>query len=69
MTVGEMLSHTKRLKGLNSLRGNQRNIRLANMMTDLERAFHITMVRNEKFNQMNTFLMQLYRTVSAERDI
>lgn len=50
MTVGVMLEHTIRFKELKSLNVNNIDIRLANMMTDLEGAYQIPMLRNEIFN-------------------
>lgn len=69
MTIGEMVGFTKRfneiINGPNSLRDS----RLANLMSDLENAYHIPASRNENFEKENPFLMQLYRTVSEARKL
>ncbi|MEK4181754.1 hypothetical protein NSQ61_20135 [Aeribacillus sp. FSL K6-1121] len=71
MTAGEMLMFTKRFKNILSSKTPQsiKDARLANLMSDLERAYNIPMLRNENFEKQNPFVMQLYRTVSEARDI
>ena len=68
MTTGEMLLYTNRLKEIRSIKNTDlRNARLANLMTDLEHAYNIPMLNNDDYNAKHPFVMQLYRTVSAER--
>lgn len=68
MTTGEMLLYTNRLKEIRSIKNaDLRDARLANMMTDLESAYNIPMLRDESYNAKHPFVMQLYRTVSEER--
>lgn len=69
MTFGEMLCLTNRLNSIinSNADTDTKDMRLANLMTDLERAYNIPMFRNEHFERRNPFLMQLYRTVSDAR--
>ena len=68
MTTGEMLLYTNRLKEIRSIKNaDLRDARLANMMTDLESAYNIPMLRDESYYAKHPFVMQLYRTVSEER--
>ena len=68
MTTGEMLKWTNRLKEIRSIKNTElRDARLANLMTDLETAYNIPMLDNKNYNEKNPHVMQLYRTVSAER--
>lgn len=70
MTVGEMLLYTNRLKEIMSGKpSHERDVRLANLMTDLEQAYGIPSLRNESFETANPFVMQLYRAVSEARSI
>lgn len=73
MTTGEMLGYTKRLQEILSLpQSAQRDMRLANLMTDLEAAYQIPVIgkeRIETFKEKHPHVMQLYRTVSAARSL
>lgn len=69
MTTGQMLNYTKRLKEIISGKKSLRDVRLANLMTDLEVAFNIPMFKKESFEIDNPFLMQLYHTVSEARSL
>jgi len=71
MTVGEMLQYTNRLKEILASNAPRfiKDRRLANLMTDLEQAYGIPVLRNIEFEKENPFLMQLYRTVSEARSI
>lgn len=67
MTFGEMLKWTERLNQI--LGGTQclKDKRLAQLMTDLERAYNIPILNDEEYNQKNPFVVQLYRAVSEAR--
>ena len=69
MTTGEMLMFTKRLKNILEANAPQvvKDARLANLMSDLEKAYNIPMLRSENFEKQNPFVMQLYCTVSEAR--
>lgn len=71
MTVGEMLKYTNRLNEiLTSPAPNRiKDIRLSNLMTDLEQAYNIPVFRNREFERENPFVMRLYRTVSEARSL
>jgi hypothetical protein len=69
MTTGEMLIYTNRFKEIMNGPNSLRDSRLANLMSDLEIAYHIPASRNENFEKQNPFLMQLYRTVSEARKL
>lgn len=70
MTTGEMIGYQKRLTDIrNCNNGIKRDVRLANLMSDLEQAFRIPMFRKESFEEANPHLMQLYTTVSMERSL
>lgn len=67
MTTGEMRIWTERFNQI--LGGAQclKDKRLAQLMTDLERAYSIPVLNNEEYNQKNPFVVQLYRAVSEAR--
>lgn len=67
MTVGEMFYYTMRLRQI--LHGSElmRDVRIAELMSDLEKAYHIPMLNDENFNKRNPFVIQLYRTASELR--
>lgn len=73
MTTGEMLGYTKRFKEITGVKpSHQSNVRLANLMTDLESAYQIPQVgkdRIERFKAEKPFAWQLYLTVSEARSI
>lgn len=70
MTTGEMLTWTNRLKEIRSIENTElRDARLANLMSDLETVYGIPMLNNKNYNEENPNVMQLYRTVSAERSL
>lgn len=66
MTTGEMLGFTKRFNEI--MKSDKfKDARLANLMTDLEKAYDIPMVNNDEFNKANPHVMQLYSSVSDAR--
>ncbi|RAK21111.1 hypothetical protein B0I26_10363 [Anoxybacillus vitaminiphilus] len=69
--VGEMLQYTNRLKEIVGCNcpDQVKNVRLANLMTDLESAYGIPATRDEQFEKQKPFVMQLYRAVSEARSI
>jgi len=70
MTTGEMLVWTNRLNEISSIENAElRDARLANLMSDLETVYGIPMLNNKNYNEENPHVMQLYRTVSAERSL
>ncbi|MBP3037952.1 hypothetical protein J9303_00325 [Bacillaceae bacterium Marseille-Q3522] len=71
MTAGEMLAYQTRLKAIlkSKLSQAQKDRRLASLMSDLETGYSIPMLRNEKFEAENPFVMMLYKTVSEARSI
>lgn len=69
MTVGEMLKLTKRFKEIEGCDSGIKDVRLANMMTDMERLYNIPALNNEEFNKENPFVIAMYRAVSEARSI
>lgn len=71
MTAGEMLQYTNRLKEILASNAPKfiKDRRLANLMTDLEQAYGIPVLRNIEFEKENPFLMRLYLTVSELRNL
>jgi len=69
VTVEEMLKFTKRFKEIMEHNSDTKDERLANLMTDLERAYGIPALNDEEFNKKNPFVMSLYRTVSDARSL
>lgn len=69
MNTGEMLTLTNRFKEIMASKAStdMKDRRLAALMTDLEGAYGIPMLRKEAFEQENVHVMQLYRTVSEAR--
>jgi hypothetical protein len=50
-----------------NLTKNNRNFKLAMLMTQMEKQFHIPMLRNEEWEQNNKKLIALYRKISMSR--
>ena len=69
MTTGEMLQWTNRLNSILSGYPGLKDERLANMMTDLERAYGIPALYSELYEMSNPFVISLYHTVSDERSL
>ena len=71
VTVGEMFGFTKRFNEIveSDTSEQTKTSRLSILMTDLEQAYNIPMLNNEKFNKENPFVIQLYRAVSEARTI
>ncbi|WLR50068.1 hypothetical protein LC040_12320 [Bacillus tianshenii] len=71
MTAGEMLQYTKRFNEIvdSNAPKHIKGIRLSNLMTDLEMAYNIPMLRNKAFEKQQPFVMQLYCTVSLARPL
>lgn len=67
MKFGEMLGFTNRFKEIVQSKNQNKTIRLASLMTDMEQAYSIPMLRNEKFEKAHPQLMQLYTTVLDEK--
>lgn len=72
MTTGEILGYTKRLKSIteSNTSNREKDLRLANLMTDLEGAYQIPLFggeRLERFKKEHPHVFQLYRTASMER--
>lgn len=69
MTFGEMFGFTQRFKDIMSSDGFNyfKTMRLSSLMTDLEGAYGIPFLKDEKFEKKNPYLMQLYHTVSNAR--
>jgi hypothetical protein len=64
-----MLEFTNRLKEIQDafVSVNIKDYRLANLMSDLESAYQIPMMRKPEFEKANPFVIQLYKTVSESR--
>jgi hypothetical protein len=73
MTTGEMLRYTKVFNDILNDDVPQffKDLRLANLMTLLERIYGISMFPelNEKLEREQPWVMQLYRTVSDAREL
>ena len=63
MTVEEMLKLTKRFKEMERCDSSIKDVRLANMMADMEIAY------NKELSEMNSFAFAMYRTVSEARSL
>lgn len=68
MTLAELAQYTVRLIEILSIKDDHhRDVRLANLMTDLEVAYNIPVINDEEFNQKNELLIGFYRMVSNLR--
>lgn len=69
MTTGEMLGFTNRFKEIMASKASDhlKDMRLSAMMTDMECAYRIPMLRKPEFEAANPFVMQMYRTASEAR--
>lgn len=69
MTIGEMNELTKRYQGILSGNPKQKDLRLSIMMTDMEQAYAIPFINNEKYNARNPHVVSMYRTLSESREL
>ena len=69
MTVGEMLKWTERFNQILGGAQTLRDKRLAQLMSDLEKAYNIPSLNDEEWNKRNQFVYQLYRAVSEARNL
>ena len=69
MTFGEMRKWTERFNQILGGAQTLKDKRLANLMTDLEQAYGIPILRDQEFEKENPFVVQLYRAVSESRSI
>lgn len=69
MNFGEMLEFTNRFQDIMKCceTSELKTKRLSRLMTDLEIAYGIPSLKDEKFEKENPYLMQLYRTISEAR--
>ena len=47
----------------------QKDVRLAELMTDMERIYKIPMFRNEQWEKENEYIITIYREISRMRSI
>jgi len=71
MTVDELMDYAKRFNEIMDSRSSDdiKDQRLANLMSDLERAYHIPFLRDEDFEKKHPRLMAFYRSVSYARKL
>lgn len=68
MTGAELAQFTVRLIEILSIKDNHhRDMRLANLMTDLEIAYEIPMLIDEEYNRENQLIIGFYQMVSNLR--
>jgi len=67
MTFGEMRKWTERFNQILGGAQTLRDKRLAQLMSDLEKAYNIPPLNDEDWNKHNLFVYQLYRAVSESR--
>ena len=64
-----MKQYTDRFKEIMGGKKSLRDVRLANLMTDLEQAYNIPALVDVVYANNNPFVVRLYRTVSLARKI
>jgi len=71
MTVDELMIFSNRFNEIinSSSSDDIKDQRLANLMSDLERAYHIPFLRDEEFEKKHPRLMKFYRSVSYARKL
>lgn len=71
MTVDELMGYAKRFNEIMDSRSSDevRDQRLANLMSDLEKAYRIPFLRDEEFEKKHPRLMVFYRMVSYARKL
>lgn len=71
MSMAELKAYTNRFKEIIGSKAPDdiKDIRLANLMTDLEKAYRIPFLRDEKFEREHPRLMAFYRKVSFSRKL
>ena len=47
----------------------QKDVRIAELMTDMERIYKIPMFRNEQWEKENEYIITIYREISRMRSI
>lgn len=53
----------------NSMNQDQKDLRLAQLMTAMERKYEIPMLRNEQWERDNPFVIRIYREISNMRSL
>ena len=53
----------------NSMNQEQKDLRLAQLMTAMERKYNIPMLRNEQWERDNPFVIRIYREISNMRSL
>ncbi|MCJ0932578.1 hypothetical protein MST22_15630 [Virgibacillus halodenitrificans] len=68
MTAEELEAFEERFNEIMKLQHRIRNVRLVNLMNDLERCYSIPLLNNADYNLKNPEVMELYQKVSMARD-
>jgi len=69
ITFGEMQELTKRYNGIMTGDSKQKDLRLSQMMTDMEQAYAIPFLNNKEYNARNPFVVAMFRTASESRSL
>ena len=71
MTVDELMIYSNRFNEIINSRSSDdiKDQRLANLMSDLEKAYRIPFLRDEEFEARHPRLMAFYRSVSYARKL
>lgn len=67
MKMGEMGEWTKRFKGIMKAPKQLRDVRLANMMTDMEQCYKIPFLNDEAYNNENPHVIKMYHAAGEAR--
>jgi len=71
MTIDELITYSNRFNEIINSRSSDdvKDQRLANLMSDLEKAYRIPFLRDEDFEKKHPRLMAFYRSVSYARKL
>jgi len=71
MTIDELITYSNRFNEIINSNSSEeiKDQRLANLMSDLEKAYRIPFLRDEEFEKKHPRLMKFYRSVSYARKL
>jgi hypothetical protein len=72
VAMGELICFFKKAIEINKnphLTQDQKDKRLSELMTDMERVYNIPMLRNEQWERDNGYVISIYREISNMRNL
>lgn len=70
ITFKELMHWMRRFKNItNGPVTDVRDVRLANLMSDLETAYNIPFLNDDEYNKRNPIVIKLYKKISVARSL